>query len=153
MIAFACAAIDYEEGKKSTVFDFRSDYHRADIVVRKRVGPWRFMVSPAFRYDIGRRQVPLQMADQSRRDYVTSLRAEGVRELSDRFELVFGADAQIDAFKARAVGSDPNGVLDQEPKELRGTETWLGVYTTARLRLGPLLLTPGVRAAGFVVGQ
>jgi len=142
----------FGEGEKQTLFDFRSDYHRADVVVRKRVGPWRFMVSPAFRYDIGRRVIPLQEADQYRRDYVTSLRAEGVRELSDRFEIVFGSDAQIDAFRAQSMKSDPEGVLGEPPKESRGTETWLGVYTTAHLRLGPLLLTPGVRAAGFVVG-
>jgi hypothetical protein len=142
----------FGEGEKQTVFDFRSDYHRADIVVRKRVGPWRFMVSPAFRYDIGRRAVPVQMSEQYRRDYVTSLRAEGVRELSDRFELVFGTDAQIDAYRARSMTTDAAGVPDQDPKDTRGTETWLGVYTTAHLKLGPLLLTPGVRAAGFVVG-
>lgn len=139
-------------GEKQTVFDFRSDYHRADIVVRKRVGPWRFMVSPAFRYDIGRRAVPVQMSEQYRRDYVTSLRAEGVRELSDRFELVFGTDAQVDTFRAHSMTTDASGTPDQQPKDTRGTETWLGVYTTAYLKLGPLLLTPGVRAAGFIVG-
>ncbi len=144
---------DYnDEGKKQVIYDFRSDFHRFDVVVRKRLGPWRVMVSPAFRYDIGRQEAVLRMTDQSRRDYVTSLRAEAVRELSDRFELVFGADTQIDAFKARtAVNGE--GVFDPlMVKEVVGTETWVGAYTTARLRLGPLLLTPGVRAAGFVAG-
>ena len=70
---------DFVTGESQPVFDFRSDFHRVDVVVRKRLGPWRFMVSPAFRYQVGRSDLPQQMAEQYRRDYVTSLRAEGVR--------------------------------------------------------------------------
>ncbi len=135
-------------------FDFRSDFHRADVVLRKRAGLWRLMVSPAFRYEIGRREVPAQMAVQHRRDYVSSLRAEAARELSQRFMLVFGADLQVDAFSARTLLQADSGVPGETmAQDATGTETWLGAYTTAHLRLGPLLLTPGVRAAGFVVGK
>lgn len=141
---------DFMTGKQAPVFDFRSDFHRVDLVVRRRLGPWRFMVSPAFRYQVGRSDLPQQMAEQFRRDYVTSLRAEGVRALSRRLELVFGADLQVDAYAAQTMlaGSDGAAVTQRS----RGSETWVGAYTTARLRLGPLLLTPGVRAAGFAVG-
>lgn len=139
-------------GQKQLLFDFRSDFHRADIVVRKRLGDWRFMVSPAFRYQVGRSEITRQMAEQFRRDYVTSLRAEAVRDLSQRLSLVFGADLQVDAFSAQTIVE--NSGVGEPPKtqDARGTETWVGAYTTARLRLGPLLLTPGVRASGFVVG-
>jgi hypothetical protein len=135
-------------------FDFRNDFHRVDVVVRRRLGDWRFLVSPAFRYDVGRREIPEAATLQRRRDYVTSLRAEAARRLSDRFELVFGADTQVDAFSAYSRApevQDPSAA----PVEVRarGTETSLGAYATAHLRLGPLLLTPGLRASGFVVGE
>lgn len=141
-------------GQKTLLFDFRSDFHRADVVVRKRVGDWRFMVSPAFRYQVGRSELTRQMSNQFRRDYVTSLRAEAVRDLSQRLSLVFGADLQVDAYAAQTNVEGTNGVGGEPPKtqDAHGTETWVGAYTTARLRLGPLLLTPGVRASGFVVG-
>ena len=140
-------------GQKQLLFDFRSDFHRADVVVRKRLGDWRFMVSPAFRYQIGRSELPLQMSNQYRRDYVTSLRAEGVRELSQRFTLVFGTDLQLDAYASQTqVVNTMVGGSQFITKDDTGAETWVGAYTTARLRLGPLLLTPGLRAAGFAVG-
>jgi len=145
---------DFVTGESRPVFDFRSDFHRVDVVVRKRLGPWRFMVSPAFRYQVGRSDLPQQMAEQYRRDYVTSLRAEGVRALAQRLELVFGADLQADAYAAQTIVANTTGAGDSPrmTQNTTGSETWVGAYTTARLRLGPLLLTPGVRASGFVVG-
>lgn len=145
---------DYATGESRLVFDFRSDFHRVDVVVRKRLGPWRFMVSPAFRFQLGRSDLPQQMAEQYRRDYVTSLRAEGVRAVAERLELVFGTDLQLDAYTAQTIVLNTTGVGDSPrmTQNTRGVETWVGAYTTARLRLGPLLLTPGVRASGFVVG-
>jgi hypothetical protein len=145
---------DYTTGESRLVFDFRSDFHRVDVVVRKRFGPWRFMVSPAFRFQIGRSDLPQQMAEQYRRDYVTSLRAEGVRAIAERLELVFGTDMQLDAYTAQTIVLNTTGVGDSPrmTQNTSGVETWVGAYTTGRLRLGPLLLTPGVRASGFVVG-
>ena len=135
-------------------FDFRSDWHRVDVVYRKRSGPWRVMVSPAFRYEIGERNVPPQESEQHRRDYVTSLRGEAARELSQRFMLVFGTDLQVDAFSAKTLLPADTGVPGETMTQAaKGTETWLGAYATAHLRLGALLLTPGVRASGFVVGK
>ena len=135
-------------------FDFRSDWHRADVVYRRRSGPWRLMVSPAFRYEIGERNVPPQASEQHRRDFVTSFRAEAVRDLSQRFMLVFGTDLQVDAFSARTILPADSGVPGETmAQEAKGTETWVGTYATAHLRLGSLLLTPGVRASGFVVGS
>ncbi len=145
---------DYATGESRPVFDFRSDFHRIDVVVRKRQGPWRFMVSPAFRYQIGSSELPQQMVEQYRRDYVTSLRAEGVRAVAQRLELVFGTDLQVDAYTAQTIVANATGIGDSPvmQQNTTGLETWVGAYTTARLRLGPLLLTPGVRASGFVVG-
>ena len=135
-------------------FDFRADWHRFDVVYRRRSGPWRVMVSPAFRYDIGERNLPAQDSLQHRRDFVTSLRGEAARELSQRFMLVFGTDLQVDAFSARTMLPASSGVPGETmAQEAKGTETWLGAYATAHLRLGSLLLTPGVRASGFVVGS
>lgn len=135
-------------------FDFRSDFHRFDMVYRKRGGPWRYMVSPAFRYEIGERNLPQQMSEQHRRDYVTSLRGEAARELSQRFMLVFGTDLQVDAYSARTLLPADSGVAGEVmAQEAKATETWLGAYATAHLRLGSLLLTPGVRASGFIVGS
>ena len=130
--------------------DSPSDFPRPDTVVRTRLGDWRFMVSPAFRYQVGRSEITRQMAEQFRRDYVTSLRAEAVRDLSQRLSLVFGADLQVDAFSAQTIVE--NSGVGEPPKtqDARGTETWVGAYTTARLRLGPLLLPP--HSDSFVLG-
>ncbi|MBL9100127.1 MAG: TonB-dependent receptor [Myxococcales bacterium] len=146
--------VDPYDGQQKRVFDFRSDWHRADVVVRKRFERWRFMVSPAFRYEVGKRTIAEARVLQLRRDYVTSLRAEAVRRLSDRFEVVFGADSLVDAYTVRgespSAPNDPTSPL--ETTSTKGLETSLGVYATGRLQLGPLLVTPGVRASGFLVG-
>ncbi len=146
--------VDPADGQRKRVFDFRSDWHRADVVIRKRFGPWRFMVSPALRYEVGRRAVSEARSLQIRRDYVVSLRAEGVRELSDRFDVVFGADTLIDTFTARSEA--PLDALDGSSPvtttTAQGVETSIGAYATGRLQLGPLLVTPGVRMSGFLVG-
>ncbi len=145
--------VDPNDGQRKRVFDFRSDWHRVDVVVRKRVGPWRFMVSPAFRYEVGRRSVSEARSLQLRRDYVVSLRAEGVRTLTERFDMVFGTDALVDTFRARSEqpvdGQDYTTPVTTTTGN--GVETSIGAYATGRLQLGPLLITPGVRASGYVV--
>jgi hypothetical protein len=147
--------VDPADGQRKRVFDFRSDWHRVDVVIRKRFGPWRFMVSPALRYEVGRRSVSEARSLQIRRDYVVSLRAEGVRELSSGSTWC-SARTRWSTRSRRAARRRSTRSTYGEPGRRRrrrsGVETSIGAYATGRLQLGPLLVTPGVRASGFVVG-
>ncbi|MBZ5715372.1 TonB-dependent receptor [Nannocystis pusilla] len=144
---------DYEDpsGFRDAI-DYRSSFHRVDVTYRKKFGPWQAMVSPALRFDVGRQLIPVEEREQFRRDYVGSLRAELQRSMSRRFELIVGADLIVDHYRAR--GSVPDGISWPPPEQTaRGEQTWLGLYSSGRLRLGSLLLVPGFRASAFALGQ
>jgi hypothetical protein len=143
---------DYESGGElQDALDFRFNFHRVDLTYRKRLGAWSAMVSPAMRFDTGRQLVPLEDREQYRRDYVFSLRAELSRQVTQRFDVVFGADMIYDHYRAR--GRIPDGINFPPPEQhTRGDQTWIGAYMSGRLRLGSLLLVPGIRGSGFAFG-
>lgn len=144
---------DYEkEGGYEDAVDYRSSFHRVDFTYRKKMGAWSTMLSPALRFDVGRQLIPVEEREQFRRDYVGSLRAELQRSMSKRFDLIVGADLIVDHYRAR--GQVPDGVSWPPPEQsARGEQTWLGLYSSGRLRLGSLLLVPGFRASGFALGS
>lgn len=129
----------------------QTEFHRADLVYRKRQGPWTFLLSPSFRYESTSTGGD---PDARRDDYVVSWRAEASRRLSARLSLLAGVDGEVDPYRTR-VTLPPSALLDR-PIELttrgQGVQTSFGLYSVAEARLGDVTLWPGVRLNAFSLG-
>lgn len=140
-------------------FAFRNDFHRIDLSYTRRDGRTTWFVSPSFRYEVGVFERDLGNATRARRrDFVTSFRAEVRRDVSKRLSLTLGSDFEVDPYRT-LVETDLSeglpGLLGEEVESERdsGLQAHVGVYSTARLRLGPATLEPGVRAAVFTASD
>lgn len=140
---------DSESIDPSLEDSIRSDFHRFDVVYRKRLGPWEFLLTPAFRYDLSKLVDVKNDLERTRRDYITFWRAEASRRVTKNFTWWVGTDGNVDRFHSK-VATLSNALVIQEEK-VRETEASLGFYTSADLRLGPVLVSPSVRANVFTV--
>ncbi|WAS97516.1 hypothetical protein [Nannocystis punicea] len=128
-------------------------FHRLDLVYKKRHGPWDFLLSPALRLDSS----GIETAELLRRrtDVVGLLRAEATTRPSRRFQLTFGADAQLDRHRTRTHAELPQGVLTPEgvvdsfDEVTRGLTTTTGAYVSPLLTAGRFTFSPGLRASLF----
>ncbi|MCA9714548.1 MAG: TonB-dependent receptor [Myxococcales bacterium] len=138
---------------------FRSDFHRADLVYRRALGPYEVLLSPAFRFDVNadERNTPYIEDDgtfsitgeqDKRQDFNALLRAELRRRWTRALTTTLGADAQLDPYRY-AHGSERDGDAPIE----RGVIGALGLYAQATLDLGPLRVVPATRFSGFLVGS
>ncbi|MBZ5713268.1 TonB-dependent receptor [Nannocystis pusilla] len=122
-----------------------SSFHRLDLVYKKRHGAWDFLLSPALRLD--RSGVESEAQVQRRTDVVGLLRAEATARVSRRFQLTFGADAQIDRHRTRT--HIDVSYINSVDDVARGVTSTSGAYVTPLLTLGRLTLSPGLRASLF----
>jgi hypothetical protein len=134
-----------EEGEILTGSELRAGFHRADLELRTRSGPWRFLLTPSFRFEYQRFE-PQDFVPSRRRDYVTSGRAEAEVRLSRRAGLTLGADVEIDAY---AVETSLIEDGEEVPERGDGLATSTGLYAVSDVRIGPWLLVPGVRVNAF----
>ncbi|MBK9752869.1 MAG: energy transducer TonB [Nannocystis sp.] len=127
-------------------------FHRADLVYRKQLGPWEFLVTPSYRRD----DVSFLITDAFRFHVVTdtfSGRAELSRQLSRNFGLRVGTEFVATAFDlsltaaARNPGAAGAGSLPgKQSSENSSTLLRPALYITTPLRLGErLTLFPGAR--------
>ncbi|MCA9713578.1 MAG: TonB-dependent receptor, partial [Myxococcales bacterium] len=138
--------------------DFAAQFHRVDLVYRRRLGPTQIMISPAFRFDAERLSVDAESREpDARREYNVLLRAELERLLGARARLLVGTDMQVtpytltlagESFAVTAPSSDD--LVDARP---RGLEAAIGLYVEPTLTLGRLTLVPGARASAFTLDQ
>jgi len=134
--------IDFQ-GKREETFELTDQFHRSELVWRARRGPWRVLLTPAFRYDV--RRTSGQFGTERFRGYATTWRFEIERRLSRRAGLAVGVDGQAMPFQRRIERSspvDPGGTQT-------GHDVALGAYAWATLHLGPLTLWPGTRVSVF----
>lgn len=130
-------------GNREEVLELSDQFHRAELVWRARRGPWRVLVTPAFRVDA--RKTKAQYGSQKFRGYVTSWRAEVERRLSRRAAVLLGVDGEVMPFKQ---SSDP--FIDGSSTEsLSGYNATVGAYASATMMFGPVTLWPGVRASAY----
>ncbi|MCA9711674.1 MAG: TonB-dependent receptor, partial [Myxococcales bacterium] len=132
-----------------TGLELRAGFHRADLELRYRQGPWRLLLSPSFRYEHQRFGVDDYYA--LRRDYVASGRAELGARLGPRADLTFGADLEVDPF--RTITTDPSAGMEPAEEQADALHTSTGVYAMTELRLRQLSLTPGVRVNAFTLDE
>lgn len=136
-------------------FDFRTDFHRLDLVFRKRQGRIRFLLTPSFRYEFGRLALASETLTRRRDDGIVSLRAQGTGKISRGVDLTIGADSEIDVYRTRekATVVDPDTFAARPPLVTteRGIASTLGVFTVADFHYGRASVRPGVRANAFTV--
>ena len=130
-------------------------FHRADLVYRKTLGPWEFLVTPSYRRD----DISFLITDAFRFRVVTdtfSGRAELSRQLTRSFGLRAGTefvatayDLAITAAVAPAGGPGNAGagsLPGQQSSNNSNTLLRPALYVTSTLRLGErLTLFPGAR--------
>lgn len=118
-------------------FSLRTHFHRADIVYRRREGPWRFLVSPSVRAERAVNE-GLSVIDADRTDAVFSGRAELARRLTTRTEIVVGTETVAGRYWAHS---------DTDPGETE-TDTYsrIALYVIGDIGLGPRVqLVPSAR--------
>lgn len=137
-------------------FRYRSDFHRADVVVRKRWAGWTMRLTPSFRYELARLVAGNNALRRTRQDFIGSARAELAHAVGPRVDLTVGTDFELDGFFteddiATIPGLDTNELRSFE--RTRGFAASVGVYASAEVRLGRLTLRPGARLSSFSVGR
>jgi hypothetical protein len=136
-------------------FDFRSDFHRVDLVFRHLRAPWQVRVIPSLRFEINRFNTSSDVQRRVRRDLVFANRAEARRRLSRRLSLTIGSDVEIANYWGLDQTTLPLGDGSQfrDDRRAQGVEASIAAYGTVDLRLGPATLRPGARLNGFVAGS
>lgn len=132
--------IDHQ-GKREEVLELTDQFHRAEVVWRGRVGPWRLLLTPAFRFET--RRTSTDRSSERFHGYATTWRFEIERRLNHRAAFTFGVDGEAMPFSHRV--SDAAFGTGSET----GYDITLGAYAWATLSLGPLTLWPGVRMSVF----
>lgn len=134
--------------------DFRASFHRLDASIRTRKRGVELWWTPSVRIESALFSQPQAANPERRQDYVLSTRAELRKRFSKRFSLVVGTDLEVDTFITRTAdfnNLDAQGLAAL--KRERGTQSSIGVYTTADLRYGPLTVRPGLRATAYTVEE
>lgn len=128
-------------------------FHRADLVYRKRDGPWDFLITPAYIYQSASGGFgDLFNFTLDRHEF--SGRAEVSRKLSSRAGLRLGTEVQAGHYTINAAApSFPAGSglgdtdISNVAREIGDTYASPALYATGTVRLGDrFTLLPGVRA-------
>lgn len=136
-------------------FDFRTDFHRADLVFSQRRRRWKFLLTPSLRYELGRLMLSSNTLERRRNDAIVSVRAQATAVVTRSIDLTLGTDGEIDYF----VTTDDAAVVDPTtgqpgPRIVTresGLASTLGAFTVVDLHRGPVSARPGVRANAFSV--
>lgn len=133
--------------EREPLFEIEAQFHRADLVYRRRQGAWGFLASPSFRFEQNRVG---GFGDRRREDYIFSWRAEVSRRLSARSSFLLGTDAEVDTYRARA-GETEFSVAGPVPivRRFDGVQTAIGLYGVAEARFGALTLWPSARLSMY----
>ncbi len=132
--------IDYQ-GVREEVLELTDQFHRGEIVWRGRRGPWRFLLTPAFRFET--RRTSTDRANERFRGYATTWRFEIERRLNRRAAVTVGVDGEAMPFSHRIADAAAGATTEN------GYDVTLGLYTWATIILGPLTLWPGARMSVF----
>jgi len=124
-------------------------FHRADLVYRKQLGPWEFLVTPSYRRD----DLSFLITDAFRFHVVSdtfSGRAEVSRQLSRRVGLRVGTEFVATAYDLGVTAPVASG--GQQTSQSTSNLLRPALYVTTTLRLGEkLTLFPGARLTYYGV--
>ena len=144
-------------GERQVAFELSSQFHRFDLLYRKRRGPWQGVLTPSFRLERSRLDQP-GVGEAIRTDTIVSWRAEASRRLSRRARIVIGTDGEVDPFTVTATAQAAPFVAGPGAAPANRTTTsdvqsQIGTYLMGDIRRGPVSLWPGLRVAGFTLGS
>ncbi|MFO0637365.1 MAG: TonB-dependent receptor [Nannocystaceae bacterium] len=135
-------------------FETAQYFHRADVVWRKQKGPWEFLITPSYRYDM----LQFGISDIFNFDlgvHNLTLRSELSHRASKLIKWRVGTELRAGRFTA-TVAAPPLAALDggDTATQLQSKQTgWLAipaVYSTVEITPGErLTLSPGVRVSYF----
>lgn len=134
------------DGARTTAGDLRDQFHRGEVVLRRRSGPWRFLVTPAFRIDLAKSSSGY--STDRRRALLPSWRAEVERAITRSLSVTVGTDGSVSPYRLRSATAPP-APLETEVIEATGTDAIVGAYAWLTARLGDVTVWPGVRASAF----
>ncbi len=147
-LVFAGENDDAEDDRNK--FETTTLFHRADLVYRRRIGGWSFLVTPSYRYDFSS-TAAAGIFRFKLRVHTFAFRAEVERWLSRRFAVRFGTEvgagqADIDA-EAPPVPQGAGGSSDATFAAVQKIPfASLALYSTWTIRPVPRLsFYPGVR--------
>lgn len=135
-----------EQTVRRTGADLRDQFHRGELVLRRRSGPWRFLLTPAVRVDLAR--TTSDFSSDRRRAVVPSWRAEAEREMTPYFSVTVGTEGSVSPYRLRSEVPETD-TREGELVLAKGVDAIVGVYAWATLRLGNVTLWPGVRGSAF----
>ncbi len=134
------------EGERTTAADLRDQFHRGEVVVRRRHGPWRLLLTPAVRVDLAR--TTSDFSSDRRRAVVPSWRAEMERAITRYASITVGTDGSVSPYTLRsdttANRQSPGGSFEAD-----GVDAIVGAYAWATVRAGNVTLWPGLRVSSF----
>lgn len=129
-------------------FETTQWFHRADLVYKKREGPWEFLITPSYKHEFFR----FFIGDFFQFDLNTdtfSARAEIARQLSKRARLRVGTEVVTSWFGIDVRAPSTDGGPDQV-RETKGVSSIPALYTTLTLGLTDrFTLYPGLRFAYY----
>jgi hypothetical protein len=134
------------DGSRRTGVDLRDQFHRGEIVLRRRTGPWRMLLTPAVRVDLARTSA--ESSSSRRRGVVPSWRAEIERTITPRFSITVGTDGYVAPSRLKTTIEQSNLYVEGD-YTTKVLDASIGVYAWATLRLGNVTLWPGLRASSF----
>lgn len=141
-LLFSDANEDDEDSQDS--FETIQWFHRADLVYKKRDGPWEFLVTPAYKREFAQFNIGSFFRLDVDSD-TFSARAEIARQLSKRARLRVGTELVTTWFRinVRAPTSEDG---QDEVRETKGVTAAPSLYTTLTLGLtDKFTLYPGLR--------
>jgi TonB family protein len=125
-------------------FETTQWFHRADLVYKKREGPWEFLVTPSYKHEFFRFFIGEFFQFDLNTD-TFSTRAEIARQLSKRARLRVGTEVVTTWFNIDVRAPSSDGGPD-EVRETKGVGAIPALYTTLTLGLTDrFTLYPGVR--------
>ncbi len=136
-------------------FEFRSQFHRFDLVGRWSLGRTKLMLSPTLRIEQDHATVT-DFIGVWRRAVSPGWRAELDTRLAPRARLVVGTDGTVSPFRARvhegAIFAQGE-LLSESIRRSRGLEAVGAAYAIVHLGRDRWRISPGVRAQGFMFGD
>jgi len=136
-----------------------SFFHRLDLEYEKRSGPWRFLITPSYRYEEFDLSL-LGFLDLDIRTHNLSFRSEVERKFSKRHAWRIGTEVQATFFKLDVeapplsqADSDAGSSSERIATSIQDETSVPAVYTTFTLGVtDKFRLLPGARA-GYYTGQ
>lgn len=141
----------YDSGERINVFEFRSQFHRFDLVGRWKTDKIRILATPTVRIQRDRATTRGQL-DVTRREVAPGWRAEIEARVAARARLVVGADGEVAPYVARI---EDEGRPDEEPTvtEFRDVQSRMAAYGLVHFGTDRWRITPSTRLQAFSIGD